>query len=152
MPPSGPSTSRAAMAWFVGIPQDFSPPRPFPACLGHPPSSACLSRRAEVLLSPSGHRGSLPGPSWATQSACAHLCVCPQTATTQSRPGCVDGSLKSAQWHCDIEQLVRTTEDTYHRADISAANLTGKQFALDIAVTATPGSDADILRSSGAHC
>ena len=49
--------------------------------------------------------------------------------------------LKAAHWHADSDQLVRTGDDTYHRADITAASPDGTLWALDVSVTATPGPE-----------
>ena len=59
-------------------------------------------------------------------------------ATTAFRDAWI-ALLKAAHWHCDTEQLVRTGDATHHRADITAAGPDGTLWALDVAVTATPG-------------
>ena len=52
--------------------------------------------------------------------------------------------LKAAHWHADIEQVVRTGEDAYHRADITAASPEGTLWALDVSITATPGPEGTV--------
>ena len=62
--------------------------------------------------------------------------------------------LKAAHWHADIEQVIRTGEDAFHRADITAAAPDGTLWAFDVSITATPGPEdtvhAHLERSANA--
>ena len=54
--------------------------------------------------------------------------------------------LTAAHWHADIEQIVRTGEDAFHRADIAAAAPDGTLWAFDVSIKATPGPE-DIVHA-----
>ena len=62
--------------------------------------------------------------------------------------------LKAAHWHADTEQLVRTGDNAFHRADLTAAAPDGTLWAFDVSVTATPGPEdtvhAHLERSANA--
>ena len=59
------------------------------------------------------------------------------------------GLLRAAHWHADIEQVVRTGEDAFHRAALD-----GTLWAFDVSITATPGPEdtvhAQLERSTNA--
>ena len=55
------------------------------------------------------------------------------------------GLFKAAHWHADIEQVVRTGEDAFHRVDIAAAAPHGTLWALDVSITATPGPEGTVI-------
>ena len=61
---------------------------------------------------------------------CARLCVCVYTRLRV----CV------CVWRCETEQVVRTGEGAFHRADLIATAPDGTLWALDVSITATPGS------------
>ena len=49
--------------------------------------------------------------------------------------------IKSALWRCETEQVVRTGEGTFHRADLVATASDGTLWAFDVSITATPGGE-----------
>ena len=48
----------------------------------------------------------------------------------------VASAIKTAQWRCELEQVVRTGEGAFHRADLVATAPDGALWAIDVSITA----------------
>ena len=145
---------RWLLAWYVASPDTFLPFAAFRlAWASHLrlPVFASEQRCAYHALS-TGRACSHP---LGRHSAHVHSCA---FGPRQRRHNVVRDAwlslLRNAYWHADIEQLVRTGDDTHHRADISATAPDGTLWAFDVSITATPGPEdtvhAHLERSANA--
>ena len=116
-----PCTSAAVMAWYTASPDTHLPRGPFRLALGQPPRTSCVRAATEVCLPPIGYRTSLLRSFRTVWMPCPYLRLWPDDSDGTT-PYATLGQdvLKAARWRCETEQVVRTGEGTFHRADLVA--------------------------------
>ena len=130
---------RAILAWYTASPDTHLPRGPFRLAfathLGLPvfePEQRCMYRplaTGRACSAALGQHGN-------HVHACAYG---PRQRRHNSVRDAWATIIKAARWRCESEQIVRTGDDSFHRADLVATAPDGTLWALDVSITAAPG-------------
>ena len=131
---------RAVLAWYTASPDTHLPRGPFRLAvathLGLPvfePEQRCSYRPLTTGRACSAALGQ--------HGSHVHTCAYgPRQRRHNSIRDAWATIIRAARWRCETEQVVRTGDGAFHRADLIATAPDGTLWALDVSITATPGS------------